>query len=79
MERPGDPSEPTAAAVATLLGCLACTTWKLHLGDGDKMGAGKVGKGTKMERKTLLKGLQLPVNEMDEIFLMVIPSQLGVE
>lgn len=43
------------------------------------MGAGKVGKGTKMERKTLLKGLQLPVNEMDEIFLMVIPSQLGVE
>ena len=46
------------------------------------MGAGKVGKGTKMERKTLLKGsskLKLPVNEMDEIFLMVIPSQLGVE
>ena len=43
------------------------------------MGAGKVGKGTKMERKTLLKGLQLPVNEMDEIVLMGIPSQLGVE
>ena len=42
------------------------------------MGAGKVGKGTKMERKTLLKGLQLPVNEMDEIVLMGIPSQLGV-
>ena len=57
MERPGDPSQPTAAAVATLLGCLARTTRKLHLGDGDKMGAGKVGKGTKMERKTLVKGL----------------------
>ena len=44
------------------------------------MGTGKVGKGTKMERKTLLKGSsKLPVNEMDEIFSIVIPSQLGVE